>query len=131
MQQEKREDQKLIPEEHNSVLEEPKLTNSSSDEPFELPPPPSAPNGSRREDGILNGRGGCSIGNKNFSKSEDPRWDLSLTSSMRADSLTDRPFFLKNSNTDSNSTSSIEAKMESWNQERRSRRRNKEKFMGL
>lgn len=56
----------LVPEEDNSVVEEPKLTNSSSDEPSSLSPP------SIGVGGILSGEGGGTVGKKDFTESEEP-----------------------------------------------------------
>lgn len=72
-------------EEHRSVVEDPKLTNSSFDEALELSPAPASESarGTRR-------------GARELWKSEEAGWDLSLTSSMSADSQWERPFSRRN-----------------------------------
>jgi hypothetical protein len=97
-----------VPEEYTSLalVEDPKLTNSSSDGDPELDlslstaPPPSSTSSGRTLAGTLTGGNT----NKNFSKSKEPSsLLLSIMSSLRANSASLKPFLRRKSSTASTS----------------------------
>ena len=94
------------PEEYASVAEDPKLTKSSEQTELESVSP-TASSIFRELAGILTGGGGGTIGKTKLSKSKDATPPLSETSCRRADSDSDRPYFLRNSSTASTSETAM------------------------
>lgn len=67
----------------------------------------------------------------NFSKLKERNSDLSRRSSMRADSESEKPFFLRKSNTDSMPETDMRERIQKKSEGRRVEEEEEEEFMGL